>query len=143
MDKATDTERYLCEEIQRFMLDIQHSLGDLDVQARRAGNEEYAWRTGWLQSLVSGTVMRRLQGIYTAASQEIEYRDDVPRKHVNCRCAIVPLEGNPGEPAKEEHCHADSDGDCVWEHCPQLRDGEPAASGRHCPLDRWSVEDES
>ena len=34
-----------------------------------------------------------------------------------------------------QECHAQMDGDCVWEKCPQLRDGEPAKSGRHCPLD--------
>jgi hypothetical protein len=34
-----------------------------------------------------------------------------------------------------ERCHAGSDGDCSDERCPQLRDGEPARSGRHCPLD--------
>lgn len=33
-------------------------------------------------------------------------------------------------------CHADDDGDCEWRECPQLRDGEPAKSGRHCPYDR-------
>lgn len=27
------------------------------------------------------------------------------------------------------------DGECVWEGCPQLRDGEPERTGRHCPLD--------
>lgn len=32
-------------------------------------------------------------------------------------------------------CHANRDGECDWEHCPQLRDGEPLKSGRHCPLD--------
>lgn len=32
-------------------------------------------------------------------------------------------------------CHAGSDGECFWTDCPQLRDGEPVASGRHCPLD--------
>ena len=32
-------------------------------------------------------------------------------------------------------CHADRDGDCDWRHCPQLRDNEPAETGRHCPLD--------
>ena len=30
-------------------------------------------------------------------------------------------------------CHADRDGDCGWRFCPQLRDGEPARSGRSCP----------
>lgn len=33
------------------------------------------------------------------------------------------------------NCQAGGDGDCKWSACPQLRDGEPAASGRHCPLD--------
>jgi hypothetical protein len=37
--------------------------------------------------------------------------------------------------AQQHYCHAHSDGDCTWEHCPQLRDGEPEKSGRHCPLD--------
>lgn len=32
-------------------------------------------------------------------------------------------------------CHGDSDGECSWEHCPQIRDNEPKASGRHCPID--------
>lgn len=32
-------------------------------------------------------------------------------------------------------CHSHADGDCFWEDCPQLKDGEPAKSGRHCPLD--------
>lgn len=32
-------------------------------------------------------------------------------------------------------CHGASDGECNWAECPQLRDGEPALSGRHCPLD--------
>jgi len=33
-------------------------------------------------------------------------------------------------------CHAagrNSDGECSWANCPQLRDGEPHKSGRHCP----------
>jgi hypothetical protein len=35
----------------------------------------------------------------------------------------------------ESRCRSDSDGDCDWPGCPQLRDGEPTRSGRHCPLD--------
>lgn len=41
-----------------------------------------------------------------------------------------------------ERCHAAmSDGECYAETCPQLRDGEPAKTGRHCPIDTW-VDDE-
>lgn len=32
-------------------------------------------------------------------------------------------------------CHAARDGDCYDKDCPQEREGEPAKSGRHCPLD--------
>jgi hypothetical protein len=33
-------------------------------------------------------------------------------------------------------CAAGRDGDCSHERCPQNRDGEPLATGRHCPIDR-------
>ena len=33
-----------------------------------------------------------------------------------------------------EICHAHKDGECYWEQCPQLRDGEPATTSRSCPL---------
>lgn len=32
-------------------------------------------------------------------------------------------------------CQSGRDGDCNWSACPQLRDNEPAATRRHCPLD--------
>lgn len=31
-------------------------------------------------------------------------------------------------------CHSASDGECDWSECPQIRAGEPAKTGRHCPL---------
>ena len=36
---------------------------------------------------------------------------------------------------KAVRCHSHKDGDCTWSACPQLRDNEPAMTGRHCPLD--------
>lgn len=33
-------------------------------------------------------------------------------------------------------CAAGKDGDCNHRGCPQTRDGEPHATGRHCPVDR-------
>lgn len=39
-------------------------------------------------------------------------------------------------------CHSGLDGECSWEECPQIRDGEPNATGRHCPLDRSSGNEE-
>lgn len=35
-------------------------------------------------------------------------------------------------------CAAARDGDCAHTQCPQLRDDEPRASGRHYPLDTHS-----
>ena len=39
------------------------------------------------------------------------------------------------DPRRVNKCHGDRDGDCSWSDCPQIRDGEPDATGRHCPLD--------
>lgn len=40
-------------------------------------------------------------------------------------------------------CHGASDGECSWHSCPQLRDGEPGKTGRHCPLDTEEVDEEN
>jgi hypothetical protein len=37
-------------------------------------------------------------------------------------------------PRPQGQCRSHRDGDCDWPGCPQLRDGEPARSGRPCPL---------
>ncbi len=37
-------------------------------------------------------------------------------------------------------CASHQDGDCHHRKCPQIKDGEPAKSGRHCPLDTSSKE---
>ncbi|HHG0427558.1 TPA: hypothetical protein ACPTCW_004238 [Yersinia enterocolitica] len=39
-----------------------------------------------------------------------------------------------------EHCAAARDGECSHKDCPQLRDNEPMATGRHCPIDDWDDE---
>jgi len=39
------------------------------------------------------------------------------------------------------NCKGHRDGDCFDKRCPQLIDGEPEKSGRHCPLDiDWDYE---
>jgi hypothetical protein len=53
---------------------------------------------------------------------------------------------NGPEPVKWEapfdgRCGASKDGECGKSWCPQLRDGEPVKSGRHCPLDMGSEDD--
>ncbi len=54
-----------------------------------------------------------------------------PGKGTICGRAMPCPDHGPPEP----YCHAGRDGDCSWEDCPQHRDGEPKATGRHCPLD--------
>jgi hypothetical protein len=44
--------------------------------------------------------------------------------------------------ADEGHCMANRDGDCDWSGCPQIRDGEPRKTGRHCPRDAGEKETE-
>ncbi|HDV5954468.1 TPA: hypothetical protein RJI64_004148 [Yersinia enterocolitica] len=39
-----------------------------------------------------------------------------------------------------ERCAAARDGECHHKDCPQLRDNEPMATGRHCPIDNWDDE---
>jgi hypothetical protein len=38
-------------------------------------------------------------------------------------------------------CHATLEGECQWNHCPQVRDGEPMHTGRTCPLP-WMDEEQ-
>lgn len=48
------------------------------------------------------------------------------------------LNAIPPKPLKR--CAAGRDGECNHLDCPQLRDNEPEASGRHCPIDTWDDE---
>lgn len=38
-------------------------------------------------------------------------------------------------------CQSNSDGECDHHDCPQIKDGEPQATGRSCPLYPWVVND--
>jgi len=57
------------------------------------------------------------------------------------RAALVAALTEPPKPrqwpTESKHCMSAMDGDCDWPHCPQIRDGEPKATGRDCPL-IWS-----
>lgn len=76
-----------------------------------------------------------------AALPELRGRDLV------CHCAPEPchadvllaLANAPNQLRLSGHystpCQADGDGYCEWLDCPQIRDGEPRKTGRHCPLD--------
>jgi len=47
----------------------------------------------------------------------------------------TPADKEGAKPKPLTRCAAARDGDCTHAQCPQLRDGEPRAAGRHCPLD--------
>lgn len=53
----------------------------------------------------------------------------------------VPPASTASDEGEPPCCQADRDGDCTHKSCPQLRDGEPRRSGRHCPLDRSGDDD--
>jgi hypothetical protein len=69
------------------------------------------------------------------------YQHMIRLSHDNRAKVISELRLGPNGPeqAKVERpltgCAADRDGECSHSQCPQLRDGEPVRSGRHCPLD--------
>lgn len=59
--------------------------------------------------------------------------DEVRQTFFGGSSPALPEDVAPAIPLNQ--CAAGSDGDCEHAQCPQLRDGEPHASGRHCPLD--------
>lgn len=57
-------------------------------------------------------------------------------------CAAMSAPNAPeGKPQPLTLCATGRDGECGHAQCPQLRDGEPHKSGRHCPLDN-NIEEE-
>lgn len=52
----------------------------------------------------------------------------------------VPAENTAQQFESLTRCAAARDGECHHSQCPQLRDNEPHATGRHCPIDNWDDE---
>lgn len=72
------------------------------------------------------------------ASQPSDGRPAIIEPTVQCD-ATYRLGWNAAiEAAKQAcRCHAGKDGECYWEQCPQIRDGEPMKSARYCPYDNY------
>jgi hypothetical protein len=85
-----------------------------------------------LSVLALATVLMEFDGIRGEQVKELEKL----RVEYLMR-ATLPSLPFPCPPLKSDPlgCHGGQDGDCVWTECPQLKDGEPQATGRHCPLD--------
>ena len=78
-----------------------------------------------------------IEGVSVEDQKTLESRWPVLRDTpAAARCiSAEPLLGPLNLERGLHRCHSAQDGDCFWQHCPQLRDGEPARTGRHCPLD--------
>lgn len=63
----------------------------------------------------------------------LAYATDLPAGTKLIVTARIELPPAPERPLVR--CAAGRDGECFHSQCPQLRDGEPVKSGRHCPLD--------
>jgi hypothetical protein len=87
--------------------------------------------------------LRGMIAAHDVARLRAHWRVPTRRPRLADRVTLAAVETTPGEtpapPALTDPwvgCYAAKDGECHWASCPQLRDGEPAATGRHCPLDR-------
>jgi len=75
----------------------------------------------------------KLEGNSHYLSQLIENLEPLITKHGSTSTS-------GGEELKS--CQAGKDGDCIHAQCPQLRDNEPASTGRHCPIDTQTYGDD-
>ncbi len=80
-----------------------------------------------------------------SAEVTIKEQDELLRQYQETICRLS-REINDTAPAVLEvrdlqRCAAARDGECNHAQCPQLRDGEPENSGRHCPIDNWDEDD--
>lgn len=88
-----------------------------------------------------------LRNVWLGVSVEDETRTARIRELLQTPAAVrfvsaEPLLGRIDLQPYLERCHAAKDGDCTAPSCPQLRDDEPARTGRHCPLDDWNDVDD-
>ncbi|ATM86727.1 MULTISPECIES: hypothetical protein [Yersinia] len=79
--------------------------------------------------LSSSTVMSRACAVRAIKAAGFTVEGDI---------TPIVIEPAPAEPLKR--CAAARDGECHHAECPQLRDNEPKATGRHCPIDNWGDE---
>jgi len=83
----------------------------------------------------------------------VQHKDDDGNAATGLCCwnddsdGVLPLDSEPraaqldgGQEGALTRCAAGRDGECGHKACPQLRDNEPAKSGRHCPLDQEGSE---
>jgi hypothetical protein len=108
-----------------------------------------------MASPITGTIyagrVRLQNGFYTSNSQRHDVTADAIAavvSHIGVgKSLTLSQDGVPAvrivieDLAPLKGCAAARDGDCSHSECPQLRDNEPHATGRHCPLDTHKEED--
>lgn len=67
--------------------------------------------------------------------KQMEFFVEVVNAAFGSRVANILLERGIDSAEPLLRCAAASDGECWHSQCPQIQDGEPQRSGRHCPLD--------
>ena len=101
----------------------------VDAQPEDAKPE--VWRPAW-------RLWERIQTALLAVVPFLDEADVELQSEIADLNTVLPSLQDPAHPEDAPEgplCHAGKDGDCTWEHCPQIRDGESARSGRHCPID--------
>jgi hypothetical protein len=63
------------------------------------------------------------------------YRDRLLRQRSDLTATLAARDALLVRLATAFGCKAGRDGECIWPGCPQRRDNEPDANGRHCPRD--------
>lgn len=83
-------------------------------------------------------------GLVTVEIDTAKPRSRRPYRRVSPDCVSNVVPATAAQSSTDHpltRCAAGRDGECAHAQCPQLRDGEPAKTGRHCPLDNDSNED--
>lgn len=121
---------------------VEDAPPDTCIRRTRAGRHQrsagaflwFLYSPGNIHHPISSRIGSQFPATEVARCTRVESSDaygDVHLDPCNDCCKHRP---EMSKPVKAK-CHAALDGDCTWSHCPQVRDGEPQKTGRHCPLD--------
>ena len=145
----TRAEELAFEAMQRFVVVFLDTLKSEHQKMRDARQGEFVREdkpkpVEEMRQILHGNMVRRgsaltdalaaahhaVQAALTAGPPSAPWLDEALETYSSVAVSIpLPIE------RELKHCVAGRDGECAHPACPQLRDGEPVKSGRHCPLD--------
>lgn len=153
-DSMADADRLLAQrdelraEVERLRATVARVEALLDhTEGARLEPNGYPMRVVRAKDLERALGVRQVDRLRAALAGEVAVDAPTNSEPVECcesgSCEVCrPGRGGwldhdaPTSSAGGARCHAARDGECSWGACPQLRDGEPKATGRHCPIDR-------